>query len=57
MFRNQSTCNSYVQLFLTYRKIFLHKLLRKVVDKNQVIVVENLAVSNMVKNHCLAKAI
>ncbi len=36
---------------------FLHKLSRKIVDKNQVIVVENLAVRNMVKNHCLAKAI
>jgi transposase, IS605 OrfB family, central region len=39
------------------REDFLHKLSRKVVDKNQVIVVENLAVRNMVKNHCLAKAI
>jgi putative transposase len=27
------------------------------VNENQVIVVENLAVKNMVKNHCLAKAI
>jgi putative transposase len=39
------------------REDFLHKLSRKVVDENQVIVVENLAVRNMVKNHCLAKAI
>jgi putative transposase len=39
------------------REDFLHKLSRKIVDKNQVIVVENLAVRNMVKNHCLAKAI
>jgi putative transposase len=39
------------------REDFLHKLSRKIVDKNQVIVVENLAVKNMVKNHCLAKAI
>jgi putative transposase len=39
------------------REDFLHKLSRKIVDENQVIVVENLAVKNMVKNHCLAKAI
>ena len=39
------------------REDFLHKLSRKIVDNNQVIVVENLAVRNMVKNHCLAKAI
>jgi putative transposase len=39
------------------RKDFLHKLSRKLVNKNQVIVTENLAVKNMVKNHNLAKAI
>jgi putative transposase len=39
------------------REDFLHKLSRKLVDKNQVIVVENLAVRNMVKNHNLAKSI
>jgi putative transposase len=39
------------------REDFLHKLSRKIVDENQVIVVENLAVRNMVKNHCLALAI
>jgi putative transposase len=39
------------------REDFLHKLSRKIVDENQVIVVENLTVRNMVKNHCLAKAI
>jgi putative transposase len=39
------------------REDFLHKLSRKLVDKNQVIVVENLAVRNMVKNHKLAKSI
>ncbi|MGB3403719.1 MAG: RNA-guided endonuclease TnpB family protein [Microcoleaceae cyanobacterium] len=33
------------------REDFLHKLSRKLVDENQVIVVENLAVKNMVKNH------
>jgi putative transposase len=39
------------------REDFLHKLSRKIVDDNQVIVVEALAVRNMVRNHCLAKAI
>ncbi len=39
------------------REDFLHKLSRKLVDKNQVIVVESLAVRNMVKDHCLAQSI
>ncbi len=39
------------------RADFLHKLSRKIVNENPVIVVENLAVKNMVKNHSLAKAI
>ncbi|MEB3282706.1 RNA-guided endonuclease InsQ/TnpB family protein [Capilliphycus salinus ALCB114379] len=39
------------------REDFLHKLSRKLVDENQVIAVENLAVKNMVKNHKLAKSI
>lgn len=39
------------------REDFLHKLSRKIVNENQVIAVENLAVKNMVKNHNLAKAI
>jgi putative transposase len=39
------------------RADFLHKLSRKLVNENQVIVVENLTVKNMVKNHSLAKAI
>lgn len=39
------------------RKDFLHKLSRKLVNENQVIVAGNLAVKNMVKNHNLAKAI
>jgi hypothetical protein len=33
------------------RDDFLHKLSRKTVNENKVIVVENLAVKNMVKNH------
>ncbi|MGD1920537.1 MAG: RNA-guided endonuclease InsQ/TnpB family protein, partial [Pleurocapsa sp.] len=36
---------------------FLHKLSRKIVDNNQVVVVENLNVRGMVRNHKLAKAI
>ncbi|EAW38077.1 Transposase [Lyngbya sp. PCC 8106] len=39
------------------RKDFQHKLSRKLVNENQVIIVENLAVKNMIKNHNLAKAI
>ena len=39
------------------REDFLHKLSRKTVNENQVIVVEDLAVKNMVKNHNLAQAI
>ncbi len=39
------------------REDFLHKLSRKIVNKNQVIAVENLNIKGMVKNHNLAKAI
>ncbi len=39
------------------REDFLHKLSRKIVNENQVIVVENLNIKGMVRNHCLAKAI
>ena len=39
------------------REDFLHKLSRKIVNENQVIVVEDLAVKDMVNNHNLAKAI
>ncbi|MBD1928557.1 IS200/IS605 family element transposase accessory protein TnpB [Trichocoleus sp. FACHB-90] len=39
------------------RQDYLHKLSRKLVDDNQVIVVENLHVKGMVRNHKLAKAI
>lgn len=39
------------------RQDFLHKLSHKLVNENQVIVVEDLTVKNMVRNHCLAKAI
>ncbi|MGL5795012.1 MAG: RNA-guided endonuclease InsQ/TnpB family protein [Waterburya sp.] len=39
------------------RADYQHKLSRRIVNENQVIVVENLVVKNMVKNHKLAKAI
>lgn len=39
------------------RQDFLHKLSRKLVDESQVIVVENLHVKGMVRNHKLAKSI
>jgi putative transposase len=39
------------------RADFLHKLSRKLVNDNQVVVVENLNVKGMVRNHNLAKAI
>ncbi|MEG4802857.1 RNA-guided endonuclease TnpB family protein [Microcoleus sp. ARI1-B5] len=39
------------------RKDFLHKLSTKVVSENQTIVLEDLNVSGMVKNHKLARAI
>lgn len=39
------------------RKDFLHKLSSEIINENQVIVLEDLKVSNMLKNHKLAKAI
>ncbi len=39
------------------RQDFLHKLSRKLVNENQVVVVENLLVLGMIRNHNLAQAI
>ncbi len=39
------------------RKDFLHKLSKKLVDESQAIFFEDLAVKNMMANHCLAKSI
>lgn len=39
------------------RKDFLHKLSTKLIRENQTIVIEDLSVKNMMKNHKLAKAI
>ena len=45
------------QKIANQRKDFLHKLSTKIISENQVIVLEDLKVSNMLKNHKLAKAI
>ena len=39
------------------RRDFLHKLSTRLINENQVIAVESLAVANMKKNRCLAKSI
>lgn len=39
------------------RKDFLHKLSTRLINENQVIAIETLAVSNMQKNRCLSKSI
>lgn len=39
------------------RKDYLHKISRKLIDENQVIIAESLSVKNMMKNHYLAKYI
>jgi len=39
------------------RKDFLHKLSKRLIDENQAVCLEDLNVSGMMKNHCLAKAI
>ena len=39
------------------RKDFLHKLSTRLVRENQVVVIEDLSVRNMVRNHSLARAI
>jgi putative transposase len=39
------------------RRDYQHKLSTKIIRENQVVCIESLQVKNMVKNHCLAKAI
>lgn len=39
------------------RKDYLHKVSRKLIDENQVIIAESLSVKNMMNNHKLAKSI
>jgi putative transposase len=39
------------------REDFQHKLSRRIVNENQVVICENLNIKGMIKNHCLSKAI
>ena len=39
------------------RQDFLHKVSKKIVSENQAIIIEDLNVKGMLKNHCLAKGI
>jgi len=39
------------------RTDFLHKLSTRIIRENQTVIIEDLAVRNMVRNHCLARAI
>ncbi|QFG21464.1 RNA-guided endonuclease TnpB family protein [Actinomadura sp. WMMB 499] len=39
------------------RRDFLHKLTTRLVHENQMVVIEDLSISNMVRNHSLARAI
>jgi putative transposase len=39
------------------RRDYQHKLSTRIVNENQVICIESLAVKNMVKNHCLALSV
>ena len=39
------------------RRDFLHQLSTRIIRENQTVIIEDLAVRNMVRNHCLARAI
>ncbi|NIQ15694.1 MAG: IS200/IS605 family element transposase accessory protein TnpB, partial [Candidatus Dadabacteria bacterium] len=39
------------------REDYLHKVSRKIIDENQVIILEDLNVNGMLKNHCIAKGV
>jgi putative transposase len=39
------------------RENHLHQITRQIINENQVIILENLNISGMLKNHCLAQAI
>lgn len=58
---NRKKANKHVALLhekiKNQRQDFLHKVSSGLVRENQAICLEDLAVSNMVKNHCLAQAI
>jgi putative transposase len=43
---------------ITYRRVdYLHKLSTRIIRENQTVIIEDLAVRNMVRNHSLARAI
>lgn len=52
-----------IKLAKTYQKVtdqrtnYLHQISTKLINENQVICLEDLAVKNMITNHCLAQAI
>jgi putative transposase len=56
-FRQQKKIFKLHEKIRNQRLDFLHKLSTKLVNENQVICLEDLSVSNMVKNHKLAKSI
>lgn len=39
------------------RSDFLHKVSKKIISENQAVIIEDLSVEGMLKNHCLAKGI
>lgn len=45
------------ELIANQRKDFLHKVSTKIIRENQTVIIEDLHVKGMLKNHCLAKAI
>lgn len=45
------------QKVVNRRNNYLHQISSKLINDNQVIVLEDLAVKNMIKNHCLAQSI
>lgn len=51
---NVSVCHERIR---NRRRDFLHKVSKKMVSENQTIIIEDLNVKGMLKNHCLAKSI
>lgn len=55
--KQKDRVNKLHQKIANQRKDFAHKLTRRLADENQAVVVENLNIRGMVRNHHLAKAI
>lgn len=61
--RSQNYCKTRKKIALCHEKVtntrkdYLHKMSHEIISENQVIVLENLQIKNMVKNHHLAKLI